>query len=259
MSKRPQFEGADLARVEEIGLNALQTQRQLFYDGWLLRVSPGKAKRARSVIAHFGSTLPLSRKIAYCENVYAERGLPALFRITPFLQPSNLEAELAARGYEAFEPTQVQVMRLDHPPDAPPLADIDLVTPTPAAFAEAVGEIQETNAEQRAAYLERLIQSPLKSRSVTALRDGCSVGTGAVMLEDNIAGIFTMGTIPAQRGRGIASAILATMLRWAWEHGATHAYLQVSADNAKAISVYRKFGFADAYTYHYRGRPGECQ
>jgi hypothetical protein len=45
--------GLNLARVEEIGLNALQTQRQLFYDGWLLRVSPGKAKRARSWLASY--------------------------------------------------------------------------------------------------------------------------------------------------------------------------------------------------------------
>jgi ribosomal protein S18 acetylase RimI-like enzyme len=48
------------------------------------------------------------------------------------------------------------------------------------------------------------------------------------------------------------------MLRWAWEHGATHAYLQVDAENRPAISVYRKFGFVDAYTYHYLGLPGEC-
>ena len=33
MSDAPQFAGLDLARVEEAGLNALQTQRQLFYDG----------------------------------------------------------------------------------------------------------------------------------------------------------------------------------------------------------------------------------
>ena len=78
-------------------------------------------------------------------------------------------SDAEARGYESFEPTLVKVMRLDHPPDAQPLDDIDLVTPTPAAFAEAVGELQQTSAEQRAAYLERLIQSPQKARTVMAL------------------------------------------------------------------------------------------
>jgi N-acetylglutamate synthase len=224
----------------------------------LLRVSPGKAKRARSVNAHFGSALPLSRKIPYCERIYAERGLPTLFRITPFVKPQALEAELAARGYEAFEKTLVQLLRLDHPPEAAPVPDTDFVSPSATAFADAVGEIQETTAEQRDAYLERMIQSPLTTRAVCAVQDGRTVGIGTVMLEDGFAGVFSMGTVPDRRGRGIASGILASMLRWAWEHGATHAYLQVSASNDAAISVYRKFGFADAYTYHYRGRPDEC-
>jgi len=258
MSDGLQCDGLDLARVEEVGLNALQTLRQLFYDGWLLRVSPGKAKRARSVNAHFGSTLSLAQKIPYCERIYAERGLPILFRITPFLQPPNLETELAARGYEAFETTQVQLTRLDRPPETPTVADVDFVTPTPAAFAEAVGELQEATSAQRAAYLERMIHTPLTTRAVVALMGGRPVGTGTVMLEDGLAGVFTMGTASDVRARGIATGILATMLGWAWEHGATQAYLQVSADNHRAISVYRKFGFVDAYTYHYRGRPGEC-
>ena len=60
-------------RIEEAGLNALQTQQQLFYDGWLLRVSPGKAKRARSVNAHFGSTLPLDEDRALRSAVRGAR------------------------------------------------------------------------------------------------------------------------------------------------------------------------------------------
>jgi N-acetylglutamate synthase len=55
----------DPIRIEEAGLNALQTQRQLFFDGWLLRVSPGKAKRARSVNPHFGSSLAVYRKFGF--------------------------------------------------------------------------------------------------------------------------------------------------------------------------------------------------
>jgi len=258
MSDALHFDGVDLARVEDVGLNALQTQRQLFYDGWLLRVSPGKAKRARSVNAHFGSTLPLTQKIPYCERIYAERGLPVLFRITPFLHPPQLDAELEARGYETFEKTQVQLTRLDHPPETQRVPGVEFVTPTPAAFAEAVGELQETTSSQRAAFLERLIHTPVTTRTMIAVMDGRPVGTGAVILEDGMAGVYTMNTAPDVRARGIATGILATLLRWAWEHGATHAYLQVSADNLRAVSVYRRFGFVDAYTYHYRGRPGEC-
>jgi GNAT superfamily N-acetyltransferase len=258
MSEGLHFDGLDLRRIEEAGLNSLQTQRQLFYDGWLLRVSPGKAKRARSVNAHFGSTLPLAQKIPYCERVYAERGLPVLFRITPFLHPPRLEAELEARGYETFEKTQVQLTRLEYPPETRSVPDIEFLSPSPAAFAEAVGDLQETTPSQRAAFLERLTHTPLTTRTMIAVMGGRPVGTGTVILEDGMAGVYTMNTAPDMRARGIATGILATLLRWAWEHGATHAYLQVSADNLRAVSVYRRFGFVDAYTYHYRGRPGEC-
>jgi N-acetylglutamate synthase len=252
------FADLDLRRVEEVGLNALQTQRQLFYDGWLLRVSPGKAKRARSVNAHFGSTLPLAQKIPYCERIYAERGLPVLFRITPFIQPPGLEVELAARGYRPFEDTLVQLTRLDRPPEAPGVPGVDFVTPLPEAFADAVGQLQQSSTEQRTALLERLAHTPLTTRAMIAMVDGRPVGTGTVVLEDALAGVYSMVTAPGMRTRGIATGILATLLGWAWERGATHAYLQVSADNHRAISVYRKFGFADAYSYHYRGRPDEC-
>lgn len=102
----------DAARIEEAGLNALQTQWQLFFDGWLLRLSPGSAKRARSVNPHFASSLPVEAKIDRCETIYAAAGLPALFRITPFRQPPELDDALDRRGYVAFDRTLVQVVRI---------------------------------------------------------------------------------------------------------------------------------------------------
>src|ERR1700746_2508187 len=109
----------DPRRVEEVGLNALQTPRQLFYDGWLLRVSPGKAKRARSVNPHFGSTLPLPGKIAFCAAPYAQHALPPLFRITPFVQPPDLDEVLARAGYVAFDDTLVLATPLPAAPAVP--------------------------------------------------------------------------------------------------------------------------------------------
>lgn len=247
----------DLRRLEEVGLNALQTQRQLFYDGWLLRVSPGKAKRARSVNAHFTSSLPLAYKIAHCEKVYAARGLPVLFRITPFVQPPELDAVLTARGYEAHETTLVQVLRLAQAPEVAPLVDVDVMSPSPDVFADAVAALQHATAAQRDAYYERLVDSPLATRALLAQGAAGTVGVGTVMLDDGLAGIFSMATAPAMRGRGVATALLGRLLAWAWDHGATHAYLQVDANNHRALAVYRRFGFVTAYTYHYRAQPGE--
>ncbi len=247
----------DLRRLEEVGLNALQTQRQLFYDGWLLRVSPGKAKRARSVNAHFNSSLPLGDKIAHCEKVYAARGLPVLFRITPFVQPPDLDAALAARGYEAHETTLVQVVRLARAPEAVALPDMEITSPPASVFADAVAALQHATPAQRDAYFERLVDSPLPMRALLAQDPSETAGVGTVMLDDGLAGIFSMATAPALRGRGVATALLGRLLAWAWDHGATHAYLQVDANNHRALAVYRRFGFATAYTYHYRARPGD--
>ena len=247
----------DLRRVEEASLNALQTQRQYFYDGWLLRVSPGKARRARSVNAHFGSTLPIAEKIAYCEHLYRARELPVLFRITPFVHPANLAGELAARGYEAFDPTLVQVTPLAHPPEPRECDGIDIVTPGIDAFADAVALLQESTREQRDAYYERMANTPQPARYLMAQHEGRVVGVGTVMLEDGLAGIFSMATSPDMRKQGVASALLARLLTWAWEHGASHAYLQVESQNHPAIAVYRKFGFATAYTYHYCAPEGD--
>ena len=249
--------GVELIRIEEAGLNALQTQQQLFYDGWLLRVSPGKARRARSVNAHFGSTLPLDAKIDFCEGLYAARGLPTLFRITPFIQPANLEAALEARGYVGFDPTYVQLAPLNRPPEVADAPEVELEAPPPAEFVAAVGALRGSTAEQRAAHLERLSNTPLVNRAVLARIGGEIVGCGQVALEHGLAGVYDMVTAAAFRERGVATQIVNDMLLWAWNHGATHAYLQVDASNGPALATYRKFGFATAYTYHYRARPDE--
>jgi N-acetylglutamate synthase len=250
----------DARRIEEAGLNALQTQRQLFYDGWLLRVSPGSAKRARSVNAHFGSTLPLDEKIARCERVYGERELPALFRITPFVHPADLEGALARRGYRPFQPTLVQAMELvgrELPSQGP--AEVALVEPSIDAFADAVAALRGSPPGQRDALRERLVHSPLDGRHALALVDGAPVAAGKSAREGDVVGVFDVVTAGHARGRGIATALVTRLLARAWDRGARVAYLQVEADNDPALAVYRRFGFETIYTYHYCGREGECR
>jgi RimJ/RimL family protein N-acetyltransferase len=245
-------------RIEEVGLNAMQTQRQYFYDGWLLRVAPGKAKRGRSVNAFFGSTLPLPAKIAYCAALYDRLGLPLLFRVTPFDHPPELDATLAAQGFARFDETLVQVVALDRPPELPPAPeDVTVSAPDIDHFVEAAGELRGSPALQRDAHRERLLNAPHPRRCVVVRAGERIVCTATVALEDGLAGVFDVVTAPHARGQGLATLACASLLNWAWGRGAHHAYLQVDAANASALAVYRKFGFATAYTYHYRARPGD--
>ena len=58
------FDAALLSRVEDAGLNASAPPQQRWLDGWLVRFSPGKAKRARCVNAVAAGRLPLDEKLA---------------------------------------------------------------------------------------------------------------------------------------------------------------------------------------------------
>ncbi|HKP66145.1 MAG TPA: GNAT family N-acetyltransferase [Casimicrobiaceae bacterium] len=248
----------DPQRVEEAALNALQTQRQLFYDGWLLRLSPGSAKRARSVNSHFGSWVPIDEKIDRCEAIYAAQKLPALFRVTPFCKPQALDAMLERRGYVAFDETFVQIAPVGHAA-ARRVDGVELAIASVDEFVTAVGALRKSTAMQSAAHYERLSNTPLAMHAVIARSGGGEiVGCGQLAIDDRLAGIYDMVTATDFRGRGVAKSIVAALLRHAARMGAAHAFLQVNADNAPARTVYARFGFATLYTYHYRARPSEC-
>ena len=243
----------DDQRLEELGLNSSAPAGQLLYDGWLVRLAPGKAKRARSVNAVYASTQPLDAKIAHCERLYRRAGLPALFRVTPFSQPAGLDAELERRGYVRFDPTVVEAAAIDP-------ARFDPGTAEPmglAAWVDAVGAMRDSPPEHREAHRARLAGMPLALCPVALRRGGRVVATGLTIVEDDCAGLFDIITDRATRREGCARAVVATLLRCAWDLGARHAYLQVKEDNEPARRLYRTFGFEERYTYWYRARPQE--
>jgi ribosomal protein S18 acetylase RimI-like enzyme len=243
----------DARRLEELSLNSSAPPGQLLYDGWLLRMLAGKAKRARSVNAVYPSTLTLDSKITYCERLYAKAGLPALFRITPFSQPAKLDAELERRGYGRFDSTAVESATIDPRRFREGSAQVmDL-----ARWTEAVGELRGSPRQHRTAHLARLQGMPISVCAVAIETAGRVVATGLTMVEDDSAGIFDIVTHDDERRRGHARSVMASLFRVAWELGARYAYLQVNGDNEPARRLYRQFGFEERYLYWYRGRKGE--
>ncbi len=244
--------GQALRRLEELGLNSSAPAQQLLYDGWLLRLLPGKARRARSVNAVYSSSLPLAEKVAHCEQIYRSHGLPAVFRITPFSEPQSLDAELARLGYIRVDATVVESATIDPVRllhcDAQPM---DL-----PGWVQAVGELRDSPPAHRQGHLARLQGCVLQQRAMVLRRDGAIVATGLTIVEDGWAGLFDIVTGNAVRRQGHARQIVESLLKAAWELGARLAYLQVQADNAAARSLYAQYGFQQRYQYWYRVRPG---
>lgn len=239
----------DLRRLEELGLNSSAPPGQLLYDGWLLRLLPGQAKRARSVNAVYPSLLPLASKIAYCEHLYRQHDLPMIFRITPFSEPSTLDGELERLGYPRFDTTVVETTTIPFERlqawDAEPLALPDWV--------EAVGKLRKSPALFRHAHLARLQNTLLAQRALVIWHEGETVAAGLTMVEDGWAGLFDIVTAPAARQQGFGRRIVESLLHTAWGLGARQAYLQVGADNTAARRLYAQYGFAERYPYWYRG------
>lgn len=243
-----------LSRIEDAGINASAPPQQRWLDGWLVRFSPGKAKRARCIQAVADGRLPIDQRFEACEAIYREAGLPLFVRVTPFSLPAGLDDWLARRGHHAVDDTRVMVAtrlpeRAETLPDGVELCRVDH-----AAFAEQVGALRDSPTVQRRAHAERLQGSPVPYQGWVLQRrdDGAVIACGQIATEGDLVGIYDVFTRPDQRGQGLARCLCSALLAQAAAAGARVSYLQVDADNAPARAIYRGLGFGDAYAYHYR-------
>ena len=243
-----------LSRVEDAGIHASAPPQQRWVDGWLLRLSPGKAKRARCIQAVADGHLPVDQRLAICAALLAEAGLPLVVRITPFSRPQGLDAILAAKGYRRLDDTRVMVAtQLPAQVEALP-AGWHLEPVGHAGFAEAVGRLRGSPAGQRVAQAERLAASPVPYQGWVLRQAGHPevLACGQTAIEGDLVGLYDVFTDPALRGQGLARRLCAALLQTARASGAHQAYLQVEADNLPARAIYHRLGFVDAYGYHYR-------
>jgi GNAT superfamily N-acetyltransferase len=74
------------------------------------------------------------------------------------------------------------------------------------------------------------------------LRDGRTVATSMLCLEDGLAGIYCVATLPGERGKGLGAHVTAAALLAARRIGYRVGILQSSPEGH---SIYRRLGFAD--------------
>jgi ribosomal protein S18 acetylase RimI-like enzyme len=254
------FPAATLSRIEDAGLNASAPPQQRWLDGWLVRFSPGKAQRARCVQPVASGRLPIDDKLALAAQVYDEARLPMVVRVTPFARPRGLDAHLEGLGWAEHQDTCVMAAPLTVPPNPEALPrGLAYERLGLAAFAQAVGTLRGSSLAQREAHAERLEAAPVPFRPLAIRRkaDGALLACGQFAREADLVGLYDIFTAPEARGQGLARRVCARLLTLAQGEGASTAYLQVEGDNADARAVYTRLGFADAYRYHYRVRPGD--
>jgi ribosomal protein S18 acetylase RimI-like enzyme len=239
-------------RVEEASLNAWPALQQMLLDGWVLRFSRGFTKRANSIVPlYLALQMPID-KVRYCENLYAREQLKTIFRLTTVVANDPLDVLLEGRGYQRVDPTLV--------------LGCDLAN---ADFTIQPGFRQLPRADWLDAYA-RNAQMPdhtqqLHAALLQGIRTDHTFGAidaeggfsacGMAVLERELVGLFDIVTNPAMRRRGHARLLVQSLLKWAQQNGARHAYLQVMQTNHAARELYRELGFVDLYHYWYRVAP----
>ena len=237
----------DLRRVERAGFFAWPALESANVDGWVWRASGGGFGRSNSTFTLDYDGTDLSASIAKVEQYYRLRGRRARFRISDVTEPRELQAALLARGYMV----EAGALIMAKPAQArkPDLSGVEWSPyPTPHWLKVWFGVLDEPRKRSAPDILALL---PEPRAYVRCRRKGITLSCGLGVIEDGIATVECIASREETRRRGGARAILGGIEAWALQEGAHTLHLQVSADNAGAIALYRQFGFETVGRYDY--------
>ena len=187
---------------------------------WLLRRSPtATARRANSVLAFAPAGVPdaYERVVAFYERPVAA-----------VLPDSDEDALFRGRGW------------------VPESHDADTLFQ--------LASVAQTRRELRSRAVVPatvdLVGVPSAEGRVVTARIG-EAAQGVAAYDRDWVGFRTIEVDPARRREGLGLAVMAALLGWGAEQGATTAYLQVLGDNAGALDLYRGLGFTTHHAYRY--------
>ncbi|MBC7552178.1 MAG: GNAT family N-acetyltransferase [Cellulomonas sp.] len=225
--------------------------------GWRAGVSGGFTRRANSVVA-LAEPEDVPASIEEVERIYAEVGLPPIFRVCAQSLPEDLDDHLRARGYRDVARTLVLVRAgleaFVGPPVEPALGPVTYV----------LGDDPDDEwltvwlADKATRPVDRALAGAVvtggRSVFLSARDAGATVGVIRAAYEQDWVGLSCLTVTPEARRRSVGRGLTLEALRVAAGGGARHAFLQVQESNAAAIALYEVLGFTPAERYHYRQR-----
>ena len=239
-------------KIEECGFSALPAAHTLHYDGWLIRMTADGPKRANSINPLHASTLPLTQKLAHCQNLFAQKRLPLIYRLTDHACNAELDARLQADGLEKIDDCIVMTYDLTQ---LAPYADAAYREHDADAWIAQMMTLDSAPPARKQVHAGLLRMLALPAIYGSMQIEGHCAAIGLAVIDGDYAGLFDIATAPALRGKGHARALTACLLQRAQERGARTAYLQVVAANLPALKLYESLGFRACYRYWYRAQP----
>ena len=238
----------EIEAIERATVAAVSPQAQEEIAGWLLPFDDGTVGRAKSAVplSHESCDLALLDDI---EARYAAREVPAMLRIPGVAAFDPWREALARRGYAPGRPTHVETAATR---DVLRVADgARVVTaPQPDAGWASVFTGEGFDPVDGASRMARLARTPA-ALFASVHEDGATVAAGMAAFSHGWASVHGMRTARHCRGRGLAGQVLSALAQAALERGYENMFLQVEAQNTAARALYRRAGFAHAWTYTY--------
>lgn len=244
----------ELARVAARAWQPVESAR---LGEWRLRAAGGFTRRANSVLPLGDPGLPLDEALAAVRRWYDGRGLPAYVQTSTGAEGTQelLCAELERRGWVREVTAELWIGALA------PVADR-------AEGAQGPRVVLSRTADE--AWLARYQRKGVSEVALKVLGSGASVwfatvpgaaagdppaAIGRCVVDGRWASFAAVEVDPAQRRRGLATAVMAALARQALDEGASAAWLQVETDNAGARALYARMGFAAHHAYHHYREP----
>jgi GNAT superfamily N-acetyltransferase len=184
-------------------------------------------------------------------TAWDDLGAAAIWHQTPSSTPTELPAILARNGFEAgIDPGMT--LRLDRPfAPAPPeltieaVVDRDRVLDWVNTFDNAFGGNPRGLSHPWLEPFAALYLEPDSAgRLFTGWVEGIPVTTALAFVGGGAVGIYGVGTIPEQRGRGYGSAVTIAGIEWGRRNGADLAVLEATE---AGLPVYRRLGFETVF------------
>lgn len=238
-------------RLEAVGFRAWPAASVIYDGSWQIRLAGGHpSKRLNCVVPLDPSDFrDMDLRLEKAGKRFQAYGRPLILRETP-LAPPQLIQHLSEAGWKRFE--TVNVMTADLARLALPDTIDHLPTHDVSRFIDASLLVAGEDPALKPALAEVLNAiKPAKGLFTIENSAGGPVAVALCVQDNDLAGVMGLAVTASARGQGRGTEILSSALRWARISGARSAWIQVVTDNLPALALYRKFGFQEAYQYHY--------